>query len=872
MPTTVRERSPAKSLEADWQFRIDPGDDGVDEAWFDPTETWTDGRTITIPHSWQEIDELRDYTGTAWYRRTVTVDTIEDHGRLLLAFGAVDFETTVWVNGERVGSNEGGYLPFTVDATDALVEGDNTVVLRVVDPEDISELPHGKQGEPWYTRVSGPWQRIDLLTVPETYVADAKVTPDLTDNTATIDLTVHGDAVGSEAILTIERDGATVASTTVAIDDRTTTTTVTIPDADYWTPDNPVLYDLTVELDAGVTVDTYEDYFGMRSVSFDDGDLYLNGEPFAMRGALDQAFYPDTYYRPADLETFEDEIRAAKELGFNLLRKHIKPAHPEFIELADRLGILVWEEPANPKVYSDRSKELFRDQLQGMVDRDYNSPSIIAWSIYNEEWGIGHHEDEEPLWTDEEKQDYLQSLYETAQSWDPTRLFCDNSGWAHVATDLNDYHEYFVAPDRIDAWRDRLDEMVTNPAGNYGDVRTDPEEAPLLVSEFGTWGLTNVGDLERHYDGDPHWFNHDFLEGMKRPGDVRSKFAESHAADVFEDLDALETAWQRREFQSIETIIADMRVHDGVAGYVITELTDIEWEFNGILDYLREEKEFYHDFARVNAPVMLHLEPDSSTVWGGDSVAADLLVVNDTNKTAEFDVTLSGGETEIKQSLVVDGNETRRIEEAVTAEAPTVDELESIDITAEASNLGRTVSRSIVVVPEHEPDVVTDDQLVVATDQDELADALSARGYQIVSDGTAADVTLGTTPSGGDGATLVLPDGDGHMVDTDQLEYTDLPETESWNLCASFVYQDLFEDIGGVPGWAFEGLYPYDYVTDTSEADDVSVGYMEGWLENDGAVVTVREDLAICTLRVTEAYGDHPMATHVVDRLLATLA
>ena len=877
----VLDRDPAVELTGEWQFRTDPDDEGRAAGWYDPDADWDDATTVSVPHSWQERDEWRDYTGTAWYRRTVTVEDPGDD-RAVLAFGAVDHETDVWVDGEHAGHNEGGYLPFTVDAMDALEPGEHTVVLRVHDPEDMSEILHGKQGDPWYTRVSGPWQRIDLVTVPETRVERAAVTPDLDDDTATVDVAVGTGAVSEDgdgpdtlaATVTVAREGRTVAETTVPVEAGTASATLSIPDPEYWTPETPALYDVTVALtDDATEVDTYETYFGMRSVDVVDGETRLNGEPFEMRGALDQAFYPDTFYRPADLATFEDEIRAAKELNLNLLRKHIKPAHPRFVELADRMGILVWQEPANPKRYTEASKRRLREQLRGLIERDYNSPSTIAWSIYNEEWGIGSGEDEEPLWTDPDKQDFLEACYEETRRWDPTRLLCDNSGWAHVATDLNDYHEYFVAPDRVDAWRDRLDEMVADPGGNYGDARTDPEAAPLLVSEFGTWGLSSVSRLIDHYDGDPHWFDHPFLDGLKRPGDVRARFEEDPVSGAFDSLDDLATAWQRREFESVERIIADMRAHEGVDGYVITELTDIEWEFNGILDYLREEKSFHDEFARVNAPVSVDLALDSHVAWSGDAVTGDVVAVNDTAERVETTVSWRAGETGGEVDLSVPAHGIAHAEGAVSFDAPAVDDLAAIEVSVATAEW--TTTETVYVAPRDGPaaDGGTPPETVYAAEAD-LRDALAARGHTVVSDSDAAAVSVVTDLAAVDGPTLVVPDRDGAMEPSERVEYRDLPERESWNLCASFLYQTLLESVDRVPGWAFEDLYPYGYVTDLDDADDVGVGYTEGWLENSGAVVTLRDggSTGICTLRVTDQYGEHPVASVVVDRLLSALS
>jgi hypothetical protein len=876
MPITARKREPAVPLSGRWRFALDPDDTGEADGWYEPNASWPDARRVSVPHSWQEHDDLREYTGTAWYRRTFEFSGLDGDERGYVSFGAVDYEADVWVNGEYVGGYADGYLPFAVDATDALRAGENAVTLRVFDPEDVSEIPHGKQGDPWYTRVSGPWQRIDLITVPETHVERARVTPDLETDTAAFDVDAVGATDDVSVAVAVRRDGEVVGESAGRLSDGTATLSVEIPDADYWTPETPALYDFDVTLEAdGAVLDTYTDYFGMRSVSYDDGELSLNGEPLAVRGALDQAFYPETYYRPRELETFEFEIRAAKELGFNVLRKHIKPAHPEFLELADRLGMLVWEEPANPSRYTPTSKRNFREHLRATIERDYNRPSVVAWSIYNEEWGIGHRDEERSLWDDVEKQDYLESLYYETTEWDPTRLVCDNSGWAHVATDINDYHEYFVAPDRLDAWRERLDGMLADPERNYGDARTDPEEAPLVVSEFGTWGLCDVSKITDRYGGDPHWFEHDFLDRMKRPSGVQTRFEEDHASDAFDSLSDLAAAWQRREFESLDPIIAEMRERDGVAGYVITELTDIEWEFNGILDYLREEKSFYDDFARLNAPVLLHVELDAHAVWSGDRVTADVVVVNDTAERVDTAVEWEGLDASGTVDVAVDAHDSLRIEDAIAAEAPRVGGLRSFELGASMAGAERGVTRSVYVAPRGDAEAAGEASVFAADDG--LASNLAERGFDVAADPADADVAVVGDPDECDAdAVLVVPDAAGDLAATDRFEYTELPKSESWNLCACFVYQTLHDELDAVPGWAFEDLYPYGYVSDVRGDDDVSVGYTEGWLENSGAIAMVRDDggrrTGVCTLRVTDSYGAHPVATLTVERLLAELA
>jgi len=885
-------------LTGEWQFATDPGDDGRDERWYDSETAWPDrARAVEVPHAWQESEAFREYTGTAWYRRTVDVDPDPDR-RQRLRFGAVDYEATVWVNGERVGEHRGGYLPFEFDVTDALEPGENEIAVAVTDPEDISEIPHGKQGAPWYERVSGIWQEVTLESVPEIRVEAVRATPNLDDNTARIEVdaavpnaTARGavDVDELTASITVERDGDAVVTASADVDRGAAAATVSIPDADYWTPETPALYDVIVELEAdGEVVDRYDDYFGMRSIASRDGQLYLNGEPFYMRGALDQGYYPETHYRPFDEDLFEEEIRTAKELGFNLLRKHIKPAHPDFLELADRIGILVWEEPANPTVHTERSKREVREQIRGMIERDYNRPSVIVWSLYNEEWGIGNPQgldEETSLWDDEDKQEYLADLYEEAKEWDPTRVICDNSGWAHVATDINDYHRYFVSPDRADAWADDVAEMTAAPEDNYGATVTDPDDAPLIVSEFGTWGMCDLPAIEDHYGGQPPWFDYDFFDSdLKRPAGVYDRFEATTLPDVFDDWGALAEAWQRREFRSIKDVIEQMRAEEGVAGYVITEFSDIEWEFNGILDYRREEKVFHDDFARINDDVLISVEPETHAVQAGETLTADVVVRNDTTEQIEADVEWAAFDQSGSVPVSLGGFGVQRIEDAIDFAVPDVDGPTTTELSVSLPGAPDN-GEPITAVPA--PVVGPDANAAVFADHDSLATTLADAGFDVRSvldDGV--DVALLTAPDADarayveDGGTaLCLPDESGHVADEEFFEYRELPETESWNLVASLFYRDrespLAEHLGVVPGWELEGTYPYDVVADVDQDDDVHVGYVEGWLANWSAAATVREQgdgrVGAFTFRVV-GDADTPVGTVALTELVTELA
>ena len=612
-------------LNGTWEFAFDPDNIGEQNQWYSPEPTddspWT--LQIQVPYPWESLaswgeeaqadnanylsknaylnpeevtcgglDREGNYRGEprhtiGWYRRVVSIPENWGNKRVILNFGAVDWEATVWINGNQIGTHENGYLPFELDITDALTPGEPTViVVRAYDAQDHGEQLAGKQIG-WYVRTSGIWQTVYLEPRSATHIAQCHITPDIDNATATFSANIDGDVENTELSLRWTCDEL---SGTVEVSGNETRWTVSIPPEQLrlWDVDTPNLYDVTLELVAeGTVIDRIFTYFGMRKVSIakaPGGDyqyIYLNNRPIYLLGALNQSFNPEGVYTFLTDEAIRTDVERAKEFGFNFLRLHIKVDEPRLYYWADKLGLLFMCDIPNFGTYTEKAQARFEETLCGNIARDYNHPSIISWCNFNETWGLGGNEYKEMT----DRQEWVREMYHLAKSLDTTRLIEDNSPclYDHVETDINSWHfyinDYNHAKEHI---ANVVAETYPGSAFNYagGNVQSD---APLINSEYG--GISaGAGDKD--------------------------------------------ISW------CFKYLTNELRLHPKICGYIYTELQDIEWEHNGFMNYDRSVKEFGYDYLDINTLDFIAIDyPPGTTVAPGDAIKADIYTSHFSHRT-----------------------------------------------------------------------------------------------------------------------------------------------------------------------------------------------------------------------------------------------
>lgn len=548
------------NLNGPWEFRIDDQSIGLEQRWFTPSAEFPD--TILVPFSLESprsgIGD-RSFHPCVWYRRSFTIPFEWDEQRILLHFGAVDYRATVWVNGIVVAWHEGGHTPFHCDITGEL-QHENVIVVRAEDPPTDRYIPRGKQHweeEPvsiFYARTTGIWQTVWIEPVPSSYLEHVRITP-RNDGTVTFEANIVRPQPSQCVSITIEQE-QTLAPVRSMAAGPSAVVVIKVEEPKLWSPDTPHLYQVRIELQGhGGASDVVYTYFGFRSISTANGNLLLNGQPLFLRTVLDQGYWPETNLTPPDDEAIQFDIRIAKEMGFNGVRKHQKVEDPRYLYWADRLGLLVSGEMANAYLFNNEAVNRMTREWIEVVNRDYNHPSIILWVPVNESWGV-------PNLLEGRQQAHLKALYHLTKSLDDTRLVIDNDGWEHTeCTDLFAIHDYTRTGEELSRRFQNVvplgipaevpDKMYLAPGSQYNG-------SPVFLSEFGGIGYIRPEDLSKVPEN--AWG----YSGVEKTAE-----------------DAL--ARMRGLYEALARI-------PRLAGICYTQLYDVEQEVNGLLTYDRSLK------------------------------------------------------------------------------------------------------------------------------------------------------------------------------------------------------------------------------------------------------------------------------------------
>lgn len=501
-----------------------------------------------------------------WYRRKFTVGKEFIGKEALLHFGAVDWQCSVWVNGKLVGEHTGGYNPFTFNITDVITEGENELVVKVFDPTDAGHQQRGKQilvtKGFWYTATSGIWQTVWLEPVNRCRIDSLRLVPDIDEGVIRINIKRTCKCGGKLYAKVLEGDKVVFDS---EIADKAA---IPVPDARLWSPEDPFLYTLLLTLDCNGEKDEVSSYFGMRKFSIVKDSagiprLGLNNKPYFQRGLLDQGYWPESQLTPPTDEAMIFDIEKMKELGYNMLRKHIKEEPLRWYYHCDRLGMLVWQDMIsggqyignvlagvlpNINIHVKDSKyksfkrdkpewrQEFKDELFGMIDNLYNCVSICCWVPFNEGWG----------------QFDAKEIGTAIKNYDPSRFVDHASGWHDQGgPEFKSIHKYILP--------------VHAPTARRTAGR------PIVLSEYGgySWNIVE------------HAWN------PKR----------SFGYIMFKNSEKLSAAYKRLHESQVIPLI-----NKGLCATVYTQVSDVEFEVNGIYSYDRKILKLDADTVRaVNA-------------------------------------------------------------------------------------------------------------------------------------------------------------------------------------------------------------------------------------------------------------------------------
>ena len=561
-PRPQFERTDWVNLNGQWTFEMDFGASGEQRGW---TNSKGLSKKITVPFCPEsELSGIgyTDFIPCVWYQRNINIPAEWNGKKILLHFGAADYETKVYVDGKMVGEHKGAGSSFNFDITSYVKAGQQAnLVVRVYDNLRGGMQPGGKQCTALYsagcsyTRVTGIWQTVWMEAVNEQALKNVFANPDIDQQQLVVRPEFYNE--GNNNTLTVEvKDGKKTVAKRTAQASNQSTIVLPIKNAHLWSPEDPYLYDVkyTVKNAQGEVIDEVSSYMGMRKVHISGGYFYLNNKPYFQRLVLDQGYYPDGIWTAPSDEALRQDIEMSKAVGFNGARLHQKVFEERYYYWADKLGYLTWGEEASwvLNINNELAVRNFLTEWAEIVVRDRNHPSLVTWTPLNETWNA----------TPGVYVRFVNDLYDLTKAIDPTRPINDASGDSHVKTDIWSVHDYTREPDKLIA--NHTIKAGVEPYRNMKgkDFLSKYEGQPYMVDEFG--GLPWIPKEER-----------------------------ANSWGYGANIDTVE------EFYSIlEKEIDALKACKHVVGFCYTQITDVEQEKNGIYYYNRKPK---FDTARVKA-------------------------------------------------------------------------------------------------------------------------------------------------------------------------------------------------------------------------------------------------------------------------------
>lgn len=529
------------------------------------------------------------------YERAFTVPKDWAEQQVLLHFGAVDYQCDVYVNGSCVGSHTGGQTPFSFNITPYLTWEEEQVRVEVNDPLKDEKIARGKQFWEeeskfiWYTPSTGIWQSVWLEPVAATSLSWMHFTPDIDEGTVKIDYRLSEcSALPCRVHIKVRLGDEEIFHGNMVCNTLYNSLTVDVFrkkamegsfhfTGNYWTPETPILYDVEVQVDEGVSgamADCVKTYFGMRKIHVENGKLYLNNQPYYHKLLLDQGYWEEGLVTAPSDQDYQEDIRKSKEMGFNGCRKHEKVEDPRFLYWADKMGFLVWEAMASFWSYTPQAAAAFAREWMDVIQRDYNHPSIVVWGMLNESWGVPR------IYSSRQQQDFSRGLYYLAKGLDTTRLVISNDGWEMTETDICAIHSYKHG-EKEDAeqhkvFRDCLKQVDTlhlvMEKLTFAKGSTYQGQ-PVVLTECG--GIAVAKEAE--------------------PGEENQALSEQGKGDWGY------TSASRDDFlEEYGRIVDSIYDSDLLSGFCYTQLTDVEQETNGLLTRDHQYKFDPEEIRKIN--------------------------------------------------------------------------------------------------------------------------------------------------------------------------------------------------------------------------------------------------------------------------------